>query len=45
MNHDDFSDRKTFPGTEGGPFEIIVSAGEKIEVIPSVLFAFLLIFR
>ena len=43
MNNDDFPDRKTFPGTEGGPFEIIVSEGEKIEVIPSVLFALLLV--
>ncbi len=43
MNYDDFSDRKTFPGTEGGPFEIIVSAGEKIAVIPSFLFALLLL--
>jgi len=43
MNNDDFSDRNTFPGTEGGPFEIIVSVGEKIESIPSVLFALLLV--
>jgi len=43
MNNTEFSDRNTFPGTEGGPFEIIVSAGEKIEAIPSVLFAFLLL--
>ena len=42
-NYDNFSDRKTFPGTEGGPFEIIVSAGEKIEATPSFLFAILLL--
>jgi len=43
MNYDKFSDRKTFPGTEGGPFEIIVRAGEKVEAIPSILFALLLL--
>ena len=43
MNNSEFSDRKTFPGTEGGPFEIIVRAGEKVEAIPSVLFALVLL--
>ncbi len=34
MNFDDFSDHKAFPGTEAGPFEIIVSACEKMEADP-----------
>ncbi len=38
----DFTGRKSFPGTVGGPFEILVTAGNAIERIPSLLFFLIL---
>ncbi len=33
----DFSDRKTFPGTKGGPFEILITSAEKLPVFALAL--------
>jgi len=35
---DDFRTHRSFPGLEGGPFEILVVIGERLERIPAVLF-------
>ena len=42
MQERDFSSRKYFPGTEGGPFELILRLTKPIESIPGFLFASLL---
>jgi predicted MPP superfamily phosphohydrolase len=34
----DFRSHRSFPGLEGGPFEIIVTAAERMERIPTALF-------
>lgn len=39
MEPGDFRDRRTFPGLEGGTFEILVRLGERLERIPRVLLA------
>jgi predicted MPP superfamily phosphohydrolase len=36
---DEFKDRKHFPGTKGGPFEVLVRKGMSIEQIPAPIFA------
>lgn len=39
MKEPEFRDRDSYPGTEGGPFELLVRYGERIEGLPSPLFA------
>jgi uncharacterized protein len=38
----DFSKRTSFPGTHGGPFEVVLRAADAVERVPAVLFALLL---
>ncbi len=42
MNEIEFRDRKSYPGLEGGPFEVLIRAGELIDQIPSIVFASIL---
>jgi len=44
MDKNKFKDRKTFPGTEGGPFDIIVKVWDWIEKIPLPVFLAFLLF-
>jgi predicted MPP superfamily phosphohydrolase len=37
-----FRDRASYPGTEGGPFELLVRYGERLETLPAPLFALVL---
>jgi hypothetical protein len=39
MEPGDFRDRRSFPGLEGGTFEILVRLGERLERLPRGLFA------
>jgi predicted MPP superfamily phosphohydrolase len=39
----DFSNRKTFPGTHGGPFHVVVLLAKRIESLPWPVFSLLLL--
>ena len=39
----DFSDRRTFPGTTGNRFDIVLHAADVVEGLPAVVFALLLL--
>jgi predicted MPP superfamily phosphohydrolase len=43
MNNPDFSDRKWFPGTAGGPFHALIEFARRIERLPWPVFAVLLL--
>jgi predicted MPP superfamily phosphohydrolase len=43
MGSSNFSGRKWFPGTHGGPFHILIQFGERIERLPWPVFALLLL--
>jgi predicted MPP superfamily phosphohydrolase len=43
MRTPDFSDRKWFPGTAGGPFHILIELAQRIERLPWPVFALLLL--
>ncbi len=43
MRTPDFSDRKWFPGTTGGPFHILIELAQRIERLPWPVFALLLL--
>ena len=43
MHKRDFSQRKTFPGTFDGAFDIVLRAADRVERIPAVLFPVLLL--
>ena len=43
MQHPNFSGRKWFPGTTGGPFHLLIETGQRIERIPWPVFALLLL--
>lgn len=43
MRPHDFRDRRSFPGLEGGPFELLVTWAERIDRIPDPVFALLLL--
>ena len=40
---DEFRNRKHYPGTYGGPFEVLIRAGERVDSIPAWAFAILLL--
>lgn len=43
MRPKDFSRRRHFPGTEGGPFDLVLRGAALVESIPSTIFAVLLL--
>jgi predicted MPP superfamily phosphohydrolase len=43
MRNPNFSGRKWFPGTTGGPFHILIETGQRIERIPWPVFALILL--
>lgn len=43
MRPEDFSSRTTFPGTEGGPFEVMVRFAEHVNRAPALLYGLLLL--
>lgn len=43
MDNPNFSGRKWFPGTTGGPFHILIDLGRRIEQLPWPVFALLLL--
>ncbi len=43
MQPHDFRERRSFPGLEGGPFELLVTWAERVERIPGPVFAALLL--